>query len=123
MYGHLSAWFYQALAGINIDSRTVGFGHTIIKPQLLGNIKWVRAKHESTYGTIKSAWEIQGDKFTLKITVPVNTTATVYVPEVAGPIQKGEHVRFLHVEDNYSVYDVESGTYEFVSQLPPKETK
>jgi alpha-L-rhamnosidase len=123
MYGHLSAWFYQALAGINIDSRTVGFGHIIIKPQLLGDIKWVRAEHESVYGTIKSAWEIQGGKFTLKITVPVNTTATVYVPEAAGRIQKGEHFRFLRVAGFYVVYEVESGAYEFVSQLPPKETK
>jgi alpha-L-rhamnosidase len=75
------------------------------------------------YGAIRSAWEIRSDKFTLRITVPVNTAATVYVPQGGGPIRKSEYVRFLRVEDNYSVYDVDSGAYEFVSQLPPKETK
>ena len=78
------------------------------------------------YGTIKSNWEIQGDKFILKIAVPVNTTATVYVPSdkhktiTEGPdyIHIVDHAKFVRVEDNTVVFEVESGTYEFISQLP-----
>ncbi len=77
------------------------------------------------YGTIQSAWEIRDGKFDLKIAVPVNTTATVYVPcdkekpvaEGAGSTYRADHARFLHVEGNHAVFEVESGTYEFVSQL------
>ena len=29
-----------------------------------------------------------------------------------------DHARFLRIEDNYVVFEVESGTYEFISQLP-----
>ena len=95
-------------------------------PQLVSDVKWVRAEHESMYGTIKSAWEIQGDKFILKIAVPVNSTATVYVHSdqqkavKEGPdyIHTTDHARFLRIEDNYVVFEVESGTYEFISQLP-----
>jgi alpha-L-rhamnosidase len=131
MFGHVSAWFYETLAGILPDPEAVGFKHIILKPQLLGDLKWVRAEHESLYGVIKSAWEIHGDRLTWKIAVPVNTTATVYVPararesvnEGPGRVHTGDSVRFLRTESGYVVYEVESGTYEFVSQLPAKESQ
>ncbi len=112
------------------DPEAVGFKHIILKPQLLGDLKWVRAEHESMYGAIKSAWEVQGDKLTLKITVPVNTTATVYVPArnresvTEGPdrIHTTDCVRFLRTENGCVVYEVESGTYEFLAQLPARES-
>ena len=131
MFGHISAWFYQVLGGIMPDPEAVGFKHFSIKPQLLGDVTWVRAEHESMYGPIRSHWEIRGDKFLLKIAMPVNTTATVYVPsdrqkaitEGPGYIHAGDHARFLRIEDKYVVFEVESGTYEFISQLPAREAK
>jgi len=126
MFGHISAWFYQVLGGINIDPQAVGFKHVVIKPQLLGDITWVRAEHESMYGPIKSLWDIQGDTFTLKVAVPTNTTATIYVPSDhqefvnEGPsyIHSGDHVRFVRTEGDYVVFEADSGTYEFSSKLP-----
>jgi alpha-L-rhamnosidase len=125
MFGHISAWFYQTLAGINPDPEAVGFKHIIIRPQLLGDVKWARAEHESMYGTIQSAWEVRDGKFHLKIAVPVNTTATVYVPcdqqkpvaEGSGSTYQADHARFLRSAGNCAVFEVESGTYEFVSQV------
>ncbi|MBN1509624.1 MAG: glycoside hydrolase family 78 protein [Sedimentisphaerales bacterium] len=116
MYGHISAWFYEALAGILPDPEAVGFKHFIIKPQRLGDTRWVRAEHESMYGTIRSAWEIQGGKFTLRIAVPVNTTATVYLPGEKRAVAV-DHARLLRTESDHAVYEVESGAYEFISQL------
>ncbi|MEN6337772.1 MAG: glycoside hydrolase family 78 protein [Phycisphaerales bacterium] len=128
MFGHISAWFYEVLGGIMPDPETPGFKRFTIKPQLLGDVTWARAEHESMYGTIRSNWEIQGNKLTLKIAVPVNTTATVYVPcdrqkaitEGPDTIHAGEHAKFLRVEKDCVVFEVESGAYEFVSQLPAK---
>jgi len=129
MFGHISAWFYATLAGINLDPEAVGFKRIIIRPQLLGDVTWARTEHESMYGTIKSAWEIRDGKLNLKVAVPVNTSATVYVPcdkqkavtEGPGPTHRANHARFLRVEDNYVVFEVESGTYEFVSDVPLKD--
>jgi len=127
MFGHVSAWFYQTLAGIRLGDDTVAFKHIVIRPQLLGDVEWVRAEHESMYGTIKSAWKIrEGDKFHLEITLPPNTTATVYVPSdkqtfiTEGPdyIHSGEHVQFVGMKNGRVVFEVESGTYEFTSNLP-----
>ncbi|HON90522.1 MAG: glycoside hydrolase family 78 protein [Phycisphaerae bacterium] len=126
MFGHISAWFYQVLGGIRLDPDAVGFKRFVIKPQLLGDVRWAKAEYESMYGTIRSNWEIRGGRFILKIAVPVNTTATVYVPcdpqkaIAEGPdvIHVGEHARFLRFEKGCVVFEVESGTYEFISQLP-----
>lgn len=125
MFGHIGAWFYQVLGGINPDPQAVGFKHFIVKPQLLGDITWVRAEHESMYGRIENHWSIQDDAFTLKVTIPTNTTATVYVPsdrqefvnEGPGYIHSGDHVRFVRLEDDYVVFAAESGTYDFRSKL------
>ncbi|MCU0913467.1 MAG: glycoside hydrolase family 78 protein [Planctomycetes bacterium] len=125
MFGHISAWFYQVLAGINPDPEAVGFQHIIIKPQLLGDVTWARAEHASMYGKIASAWEIREGKLHLQIAVPVNTTATVYVPcagqetraEGPGATHRADDARFVRVEGNYVVFEVQSGTYEFVAQL------
>ncbi len=126
MFAHIGAWFYQTLAGINPDPEAVGFKHIIIKPQLLGDVKWARAEHESMYGTIRSEWEIKDNRFTLRIAVPVNAGATVYVPrgkkaamENPASVYRADHVRFLRVEDMYAVFEVQSGTYEFTSELTP----
>ena len=126
MFGHISAWFYQVLGGINIDPQATGFKHIVIKPQLLGDIKWVRARHESMYGPIESLWDIRDNAFTLKVAIPTNTTATIYVPSDQqefvneGPnyIHSGDHVRFVRLEDDYVVFEADSGTYEFSSKLP-----
>src|ERR1019366_10717099 len=40
--GNLDAWFYQTLAGINCDPNHGGFKHIVIKPQILGNLTWVK---------------------------------------------------------------------------------
>ena len=121
----LSPWLYRTLAGINLSVESVAFKHFIVKPQLLGDVTWVRAEHESRYGTIQSNWDLYGGTFTLKVTVPTNTTAIVYVPsdidafvnEGPGYIHSGDHVQFVGLDDGYVLFEVESGTYKFVSQV------
>jgi alpha-L-rhamnosidase len=57
------------------------------------------------------------------VTVPVNTSATVYVPtsdtaavqESGKPVGQAEGVSFLREEDGNAVYSVGSGTYEFAA--------
>lgn len=64
------------------------------------------------------------DSFTLEVSVPANTTATIYVPatdatsvtESARPIHAAGGVRFLRMEGNRIVLAVDSGRYRFVSR-------
>jgi alpha-L-rhamnosidase len=76
----LDGWFYQGLAGIRADPTAPGFKKIIIKPAIVGDLTWVKAHHDSPYGRIASNWQRDGHKLTMDITIPANTTATVFVP-------------------------------------------
>lgn len=73
-YNGIGIWFYQALAGIRPDPEQPGYKHFFVDPQPCNGIEWVRATKPTPYGTI--GIEITGSK--LKLTVPGNTTATVF---------------------------------------------
>ncbi len=127
-------WFYQGLAGIRPDETGPGFKKILIKPAVVGDLTWVQAHYDSIHGRIVSRWQREGDPSTglkagtlsLDITIPANTTATVFVPakEAAGvteagkPANTAEGVQFLRMENNAAVYAVGSGVYRFRSTLP-----
>jgi len=125
MFGDISAWFYEALAGINPDPANPGFKHIIIRPRIVGDLKWVKAEHKTMYGMVRSSWKREDSQLTLHIEVPGNTTADVWVPaahadevtESGGPAHKAEGVRFLRMDSGCAVFEVESGAYEFVTTL------
>jgi alpha-L-rhamnosidase len=62
----------------------------------------------------------------MDVTIPGNTTATVFVPakdaaavtESGKPADKADGVKFLRMENNVAVYAVGSGTYQFQSTMP-----
>jgi alpha-L-rhamnosidase len=118
-------WFYQGLAGIQTDPDAPGFKNTIIKPAIVGDVTWVKSHHDSPYGRIVSNWKREGEKVTMDVTIPPNSTATVFVPakDAAGVTESGkpageaEGVKFLRTENNAAVYAVGSGDYQFQSQL------
>lgn len=60
MFGSVSEWFYKALAGIQPAPDAVGFNRILIKPQPVGDLRWVRATHDCVRGRISSAWEKRG---------------------------------------------------------------
>lgn len=79
-FGAVGRWMMEDLAGINIDAGQPGFKHIIIRPQPAGDLTWASASYASMYGDIRSEWHRSGDGITLDVTIPANTTATVYVP-------------------------------------------
>jgi len=79
-YGAIGDWMYKTVAGINSDPKSPGYKKIIIAPQPGGDFKHAAAKFESLYGEISSAWKTDGDKFTLDVSIPANSTATVMLP-------------------------------------------
>ena len=119
-YGAIGEWLYQEVAGIK--PVTPGYKRLAIEPVPGGGFTHARAIFNSVYGRIESSWEFEGDRFTLNVEVPANTTALVTLPharleEVGGSyeepelnpglldmVQKGENV----------LASVGSGKYTFV---------
>ena len=78
--GDLAVWMYEYLAGIRSDPQAPGFRHAIIRPYPAGDLTFVKASHKTPYGAIISSWKRDGGAFILDVTIPANTTATVWVP-------------------------------------------
>lgn len=78
-YGSIGEWMYKKLAGINIVEP--GYKKFTMKPMFMKGITWVDASFESVYGTIRSAWKCENKTITVDVTIPVNTTAELYLPE------------------------------------------
>jgi len=89
MLGHLMQWFYEGLAGISQAENSVGYKSIIIRPQVVGDITHAAAGFQSPYGEIKSAWKKKDNNFELNVTIPVNSMATIYLPQTAKAIKVG----------------------------------
>ena len=121
-FGSVGRWMFGTIAGIDTDGP--GYKRIIIRPQPGGGFSYAKASYESIHGKIVSDWKIEGRKFTLNVTIPPNTTATVYVPaKDSRSVTEGgklavvsEGVRFRAMEGNSAVYEIGSGHYVFVSE-------
>lgn len=127
LVGDLIIWMYEYLAGIQSDPQQPGFKHILMKPHPVGDLGYVRATHRSPYGLIRSAWQRNATSFSWEITVPVNSTATVFMPAVdptritvnGQPLRKArERAAFLRMQKGYALLAVGSGNYKIVSRDP-----
>jgi alpha-L-rhamnosidase len=117
-------WFYQGLAGITADPKAPGFKNVIIKPAVVGDVTWVKAHHDSPYGRIESHWERKGRELTMNITIPANSSATVYVPAgrmedvtIGGKqLEDAKGAEFM-MQNGCAVIQVGSGRYQFSSEF------
>jgi alpha-L-rhamnosidase len=123
--GSVGEWLYRYVAGIDLDPQTAGYGRIIIRPHPGGGLTHARGEYDSVHGKIVSAWNIEGDRFKLEVTIPPNTTATVHVPvmgdaeisESGKPIEHVEGVKISSMDEGEVVLAVGSGDYEFVGKL------
>lgn len=81
MFGEIGAWPYKGLGGIFPDEKAPGFKHIILRPNFIRDLKQFEARHNTPYGEIVSAWKWKGKKVVYDVTVPQNTTATLYITE------------------------------------------
>lgn len=121
MLGHITEWFYKDLVGIDCDPVGPGYEKILIRPTPVGDLKWAAATHETVRGPIQVRWDKDDEAFKLVVTIPANTTATVYLPTASGqkvtesgkPIDIMEGVELVSRNDAHAVLRIESGSYHF----------
>lgn len=122
MFGSISEWFYRSLLGIN--PLAPGFSKFEIKPQPTGDLTYAKGHYDAVVGRIVSDWRIEGTKFYLKVSVPANTTAMIYVPslekklvlEKGMPAENAVGLKFIEMKNGYSIYQAVAGNYAFESK-------
>jgi hypothetical protein len=131
MFGDFSAWMYQYLGGIRLsddvsaiaektDPAKVAFKEFIICPDPVEGLDWVKAEHDSPYGTIRSQWVKSENGFKLEVDIPVNTTATVYLPVKPGASGVSAPVPEVKSNRDRMAFKVGSGHYEFLAPIVSK---
>ncbi|MBN2131764.1 MAG: glycoside hydrolase family 78 protein [Sedimentisphaerales bacterium] len=123
-FGAVAEWMFKTIGGIDTDGP--GYQRIIIHPQPGGRIWWARTSYDSIHGPISTAWKVRDGVFSLDVTIPANTVATVYIPaadpadvkEGGEPAAETTAVRFLRQQDGEAVFEIGSGRYRFTSQLP-----
>lgn len=117
MFGSVSEWFFESLAGIQRDQNDPGFKKIIIKPDFIPQLTWVAAETKTPYGKVKVNWNLNDSEYFLYVEVPVNSTAEIHIPVIdKNKIRYSaisDQIHFQRTEKSYSVISVESGTYKF----------
>jgi alpha-L-rhamnosidase len=125
--GTVDEWFYKYLAGIRCHSD--GYREITINPHVLGELTFVNASTDTVRGKVSSEWaKNTNNTMTLKVTVPVGSTAAIMIPaksdsevkESGRPAARSAGVEFISRGPDTAVYRVGSGSYTFISQLPQK---
>lgn len=120
--GTPNPWIFKTLAGINVDPQHPGFERIFIKPYIPNDMSYAKASTNSIKGLVASSWEKTDDGIILKVSIPANTTALVYLPTSdeskvkEGLIEANSAmgVHYIGKEDKSIVYGINSGQYKFV---------
>ena len=91
-FGSVGEWVWREIVGLNPDEARPAYAHFVVRPRTGGYITWARGRYDSIRGRIVIDWKREGERFTLDVTIPANTTATVHVPanDAAAVIERGQ---------------------------------
>ncbi len=119
-YGAISEWLYRYVLGIDTAESGAGYKEIILQPTVGGELTYAKGAFDSMYGTIKSAWKLEDRNLIYDVTVPANTTATLYLPLKVGSrvtesgksLSEAEGVTLVSMGENAEI-KLLSGTYSF----------
>jgi hypothetical protein len=108
-------WFYSGLGGINQEEGSAGFSKIIIKPEIIGDLTWVKSSYQSQYGLIRSEWKKENNILEMKVEIPANTNAKIYFPiKQEAPVTESGHDHIILKNETGKYYcKVGSGSYVF----------
>ena len=103
---------------MGVEPRTPGFGTIRIKPQL-ASLDWAEATIPTIRGGVRMSVENKAGSYTLKVTIPANMSAEVYLPLPSGKYavtKNGTPVKVSRVKGEPFLYagKIGSGSYSFV---------
>ena len=121
-FGAVYQWMVENIGGIRSDGPS--YKHLIIAPQLNDRLAHAVTGYDSIRGRVETKWKNTGGKFSLDVTIPANTSATVFLPSRAAsdfsgitesgrPLASAKGVKLLRSENGCAVLEVESGSYHF----------
>ena len=114
-FGSVVAWVYRYAAGIDTTPDSPGFKQIVIHPHLDSRITSARAEYESVYGKVISDWDgTPTGPFSLRVTIPANTSAKIILPAIAGAhVTEDGSPADAQMKDGSYVVGIGAGSYSF----------
>jgi hypothetical protein len=84
---------------------------------------------ETYYGTLESKWKVEPERILFDITIPANTTSTVFIPAINADdvteedkaLNQVPGIKVMPVEEGYVVIEAGSGSWHFAAKRPMNE--
>lgn len=102
--GAVGDWMYRKIGGIN--QLEPGYHKFYVKPMFVRGIEEAETELETPYGKIVSYWSCKNKKIQVRVTVPANTTAILYLPEKEDVLTVGSGVHCYEYETSTSLKEL-----------------
>ena len=124
--GSCGEWMFDAVAGIGVDPAQPGFKHIVIHPIPGGDLTHAEGTFYSIHGPIVTKWKVEGSTFSLDVTIPASTTASVELPtaDLASVKEGGKAIvdnpefKSAPTDHGTTQYQIGSGEYHFTCAMP-----
>ncbi|MEU6602191.1 family 78 glycoside hydrolase catalytic domain [Streptomyces flaveolus] len=118
--GQVDSWFVNGLVGIKQSSGSIAYRDLDIRPAVVGDLTHASGSYQTPQGTVTSTWQKgRNGHLTLKVTIPVGSTATIHVPATAKTHINADGTaasRLLKRTATEAAYRTAAGTYTFTVQ-------
>jgi alpha-L-rhamnosidase len=117
MFGEIGAWFYKGLGGIFPDPEKPGFKNIILKPNFIPSLETFEASHDGPNGKIISKWERKSGSLIYTVSVPPNSTATLFLKTKnmlnSKEIKKMKGTKVVETSEDLAKINLDPGIYTF----------
>ena len=117
--GSVGEWLFRHVAGIELDPEVSGFQSFVLKPCIGAGLDYARATYRTMHGEILSDWKLAGDRLTWEVTVPPNTSASIFIPSEPGTEVGSDGLALDGREDRFALCTAPAGSYVFTSIFHP----
>jgi alpha-L-rhamnosidase len=122
-FGAVGEYLFSMVGGIQPDAP--GYQKIKIAPVIREGLTWANTRYDSIRGRIISNWKREAGKLTMEVTIPANTSATIYIPtsdintvtEGGQPVAQAKGVKCIKMEAGAAVYKVDAGSYRFQAAI------
>ncbi len=119
MFGGGLVWFYKYLAGMRTDESFTGYKRIVFNPMPVKELTYAKYYTNTVYGRAGIEWNQKNKVFTMKLTVPVGSTAEVHLPLNLGKniTENGRSIstlKLLKQDTDHKVVEIGSGTWNFI---------
>jgi len=90
MFGDISAWMHQWVAGVQQEEGSAGWERIVFRPNLVGEVANAQARCMTPRGVAGCSWQRAGNQVYVDLLIPGGATARLVLPGGASVVSGGQ---------------------------------